>query len=170
MDSRQRVSSYEYKNVFLAIVIRQAPELGSDAFFFCSGINLSRFVPLARQSFGICSNPAFKGLQLLRADVSAFVREKGVTPRSGGEKSCGDTSPREDGWYRESMVLEKVSKGFLQELLRFSVTSLLQRVLPVWRPGLKLPAFSPIPGSSKRILKRLVGRRDKIDRLAISRI
>ncbi len=156
MDDRQRVFSYEYKNAFLAIVIRQAPELGSDAFLFCSGINLSRFGPLSRQGFGICSNPAFKGLQLLRADVSAFVREKGVTPRSGGEKSCGDISPREDGWYRESLVLENVSKGFLRELLRFSVTSLLQRVLPVCRPGLKLPAFFPDPGKLQAYLEALI--------------
>jgi len=54
------------------------------------------------------------------------------------------------------MVLENVSKGFLRELLRFSVTSLLQRELPVCEPGLELPAFFPDPRKLQAYLEALV--------------
>lgn len=54
------------------------------------------------------------------------------------------------------MVLENVSKGFLRELLRFSVTSLLQRVLPVCGPGLKLPAFFPGPRKLQKYIESVI--------------
>jgi len=73
MNKRESVPSHEYKNDFLSIIFRPVPEGLQGSFLCCLSINIARFASLTRSSFGICSNPAFKGLQLLRADVSAFA-------------------------------------------------------------------------------------------------
>ncbi len=155
MNRYKAVSPYEYKNDFLSIIIRPVPGGSPGAFLCCFSINISRFTTLSRGSFGICSNPAFKGLQLLRADVSAFAREKGVTPRSAGEKDCEDISPRGHGWYHENLLIEKATENVLQELLRFSVMSLVRKVLLVCKPDLKLPDEFPDPGALQKYLESL---------------
>lgn len=145
---RQPVRSYEYKNDFLYIIIREAPEHGPKSFLFCSGVNLTRFSPLVRKSFGICSNPAFKGLQLLRADVAKYTNEKGrgAVPRGFNiERPCAAVSPHGEGWYHESLLIENVSTGFPQKLLKFSVTNLLRLILSVCFPGTVLPGYFTDP-------------------------
>ncbi len=155
MNRHKTVSPYEYKNDFLAIVIRPVPGGSSGAFLCCFSINISRFTTLSRGSFGICSNPAFKGLQLLRADVSAFAREKGVMPKSADEKACADISPRGHGWYHENLLIENASGPFLRELLQFSVMSLVRKVLLVCKPDLKLPDEFPDPGALQKYIESL---------------
>ena len=95
---KQTIRSYEYKNNFLYIILRQVPEEGPQAYVYCSGINISRFDPICWGKFGICSNPAFKGLQLLRADVAARSLKLGVKPKNADHIPCIPISPRGDGW------------------------------------------------------------------------
>jgi hypothetical protein len=155
MNEHEAVSPHEYRNDFLSIMIRPASGGPAGAFLCCFSINISRFTALSRGSYGICSNPAFKGLQLLRADVSAFAREKGVTPRSAGEKACADISPHGHGWYHENLLIENASGPFLRELLRVSVMSLVRKVLLVCKPDLKLPDEFPDPGALQKYIESL---------------
>ncbi len=155
MNTGQTVKSFEYTNDFLYIIIRQSPEHGPKTFLFCSGVNLTRFRPLSDGNFGICSNPAFKGLQLLRADVSAFSNERGVRPKGVSENPCAVVTPRGNGWYRESLMLRDVRDGFPQVLLRFSVATLVKRVLAVCAPGEKPPDFFPHPRKLQAYLESL---------------
>ncbi len=156
MNTGRTVKSFEYTNDFLYIIIRQAPEHGPRTFLFCSGVNLTSFAPLSKSNFGICSNPAFKGLQLLRAAVSAFSNKKGIRPTSVVENSCAAITPRGDGWYRESLMLENVGDHMPQELVRFSVVTLVEKVLSVCVPGMKVPGFSPDPGKLQAYLESLI--------------
>ena len=66
------IRSFEYKNAFLYVVIREEPGLGPDSYIYCCGINLSRFCRLSWKKAGICSNPAVRGIQLLRTHVFRF--------------------------------------------------------------------------------------------------
>jgi hypothetical protein len=145
MKKAQKVSSYEYKNDYLYIVIRQAPELGPQTYLFCCGINTTRFDPICWGKAGICSNPAFKGLQQMRADVSGFALKKNflTTPYEGND--CGPMTPRGDGWYRESMLVTKASPANIREALEFSVMDLVKTVLYVCAPEAKMPAKMPNP-------------------------
>ena len=93
--SLTRVASYEYKNDYLYIIIRQAPEYGPKAHLLCCGIDIRRFDPLCRGTHGICSNPAFKGLQLLRADIAAIALRKGASSRPVHYGDCMLVSPGE---------------------------------------------------------------------------
>lgn len=132
----------QYRTDFLTIVI--APAQQADAYLFCSGINMAKFTDLCRGTHGIGSNPAFKGLQLLRAEVTAFCRSRGATPVAG-EAPCSPWSPQGHGWYHESLIVQNVPAGLPDELLRFSVMTLLRLVLSVCRPQANLPEAMPSP-------------------------
>ena len=99
------ISSLEYQNDFFSIVIREAPEQGPRSYIYCSGINISRFDPLCWGKAGICSNPAFKGLQLLRADVSSFAIKRGIVTKNAELPPCDSIAARGDGWYKENALL-----------------------------------------------------------------
>ncbi len=154
--NHETIRSFEYKNDYFYIIIRQVPEQGPKAYAYCCGINIARFDPLCWGKAGICSNPAFKGLQLLRADVSAYSREIGVRTKNAGHLSCGLLTPPGDGWYRESVLLidEAVPKA-VRNILEFSVMDLVKTVLTVCAPDARLPAKLPNPPALQKWLESL---------------
>src|SRR5512142_2590054 len=95
------IRSFEYKNAFLYVVIRQEPGLGSDSYLYCCGINTSRFCRLAWRKGGICSNPAVRGIQLLRAHVSAFAAERGMAVTNAEDVHELPVTPQSHGWYHQ---------------------------------------------------------------------
>jgi len=149
----QTLLSYEYKNDFLYIVIRQAPEQGSDAWLYCCGINTTRFDPLCWGKAGICSNPAFKGLQQMRADVSGFALQTDFSTRSAEGFDCSPITPRGDGWYRENMLIIGASPKNIQATLEFSVTDLVKIVMYVCAPEAKMPDRLPNPPALQKWLE-----------------
>ena len=150
-----RVASYEYKNAYLYIIIRQAPEYGPKAHLLCCGIDIRKFDPLCRGSHGICSNPAFKGLQLLRADIAAIALRKGASSRPVHYGDCMLVSPRGEGWYRECLLLDNVTPKIAREVLEFGVKDLLTKVMTVCAPGVKVPKKLPNPPALQTYLQSL---------------
>jgi len=150
----QRIASYEYKNDYFYIVIRQAPENGPKAYVLCCGINMPRFDPICWGKAGICSNPAFKGLQQLRADVSAYALHAGKTTRSLEKFPCDAiTPPVGTGWYRETpLLIEPASGADIGKFLEFSVRDLVKTVLTVCAPDSKVPAKLPTPRAMQKFL------------------
>lgn len=157
MAATNRVASYEHKNGYFYIILRQAPELGPQAYVFCCGINMPRFDPICWGKAGICSNPAFKGLQQLRADVSAYVHRIGRRSRTAEQFPCGSiTPPAGDGWYRETpLLIEQASPGEIKKLLAFSVLDLVKTVLTVCAPDARVPAKLPTPPALQKFLDSL---------------
>jgi hypothetical protein len=155
LKTKPAVRSHEYKNDFLYIVIRQTPEQGPRTWLYCCGINTSRFDPLCWGKAGICSNPAFKGLQLLRADVVAFALKKDLKPSPADGGGCGPITPRNDGWYRENLVIGGASPKDAAEILKFSVTDLLKTVLIVCAPEAVIPKELPTPRKLQTWLEAL---------------
>lgn len=150
MNIQQRELPLIYKNDFISVVIEPGPD-GSSC-LCCFSINIARFDRLSKGTYGIGSNPAFKGLQLLRADASAFALEKGARPRSTPEGACARNIPRGHGWYHESLIIEQTSEAIRAELLRFSVSTLVKRVLTVCRPDAPLPQEYPDPAALQDFL------------------
>jgi len=153
--SLTRVASYEYKNDYLYIIIRQAPEYGPKAHLLCCGIDIRRFDPLCRGTHGICSNPAFKGLQLLRADIAAIALRKGASSRPVHYGDCMLVSPRGEGWYRECLLLDDITPKIAREVLEFGVKDLLTKVMTVCAPGVKVPKKLPTPPALQTYLQSL---------------
>jgi len=152
MNTPQAVRSHEYKNDYLYVVIRQTPELGSQTYLYCCGINTTRFDPICWGKAGICSNPAFKGLQQMRSDVSGFALKNNFQTMPYEGNDCGSISPPGDGWYRENMIIMKASPRNVQDALEFSVIDLVKTVLYVCAPEAKMPANLPDPPSLQKWL------------------
>lgn len=156
MERPGRVSSCEYKNDYLYLIIRQAPEHGPRTYLLCCGIDIMRFDPLCRGTHGICSNPAFKGLQLMRADISAIALKKGAASRKTGYDACMLMAPRGEGWYRDTMLLDNVTPKMAREILEFGVMDLVKKVLTVCAPGAPLPKKLPTPPALQKYIESLV--------------
>lgn len=153
--SMMRVATYEYKNDYLYIIIRQSPEHGPKTHLLCCGIDIRKFDPLCRGTHGICSNPAFKGLQLLRADLSAIALKNGASSRPLHYGDCMLVSPRGEGWYRESLLLDNVTPKIAREILEYGVKDLLTKVLTVCSPGTAVPKKLPTPPELQAFIQSL---------------
>jgi len=152
MNDHNRVRSYEYKNEYLFIVIREAPEHGQQTYHYCCGINTTRFDPICWGKAGICSNPAFKGLQLLMADVSATAIKRNLETKIVSGLDCTPITPKGDGWYRDTMLITKASPKDIQKILEFSVFDLVKTVMVVCAPDARVPVKLPNPQALQKWL------------------
>ena len=116
------IRSFEYKNAFLYVVVREEPGLGPDSYLYCCGINLSRFCRLSWRKGGICSNPAVRGIQLLRTHVSAFAAEQGMIAAKTKDFDAASLAPHGHGWYHQDPLWLKQATP--ERILR---TSQIQR-------------------------------------------
>ncbi len=148
------VASWEYKNDFFTISIRESEQRPGN-YIFSSGLSLPRFNPIIWGRTGICSNAAFKGLQQLRADVSHFALQRGIVTKNA-ENPSESKDQYEHGWYQESaLLIEETSPEVVQEILEFSARDLVQTVLTASRPDAKLPTEALAPEAMQRFLESL---------------
>jgi hypothetical protein len=149
------IRSFEYKNAFLYVVIREeGPD--PDSCLYCCGINLSRFCRLSWRKAGICSNPAVRGIQLLRAHVSAFAAKQGMIVKKAKDIDAAPITPHGEGWYHERPLrLKKTSPERIRELLKFSVMDLVKTVLVVCVPDAQIPTAFPNSAEMQKYLESL---------------
>ncbi len=132
-------AAWEYKNDFFAIKISEIKHR-SGTYNYSIGLNLPRFNPIIWGRTGICSNAAFKGLQQLRADVSRYAHEKGVSTTDAGIP-CTSICSHVDGWYQESdLTMEDASPDTVRDILAFSAQNLVQTILTAAHHDVKVPA------------------------------
>ena len=150
------IRSFEYKNAFLYIVIRQEPGPDTDSYLYCCGINLSRFCRLSWRKGGICSNPAVRGIQLLRTHVSAFAAEQGMIVTKARNIDGTSITPHGEGWYHERPLrLKHAAAGRIRNLLEFSVMDLVKTVLAVCVPDVRIPTAFPDSVAMQKYLESL---------------
>jgi len=150
------IRSFEYKNAFLYVVIREEPRLGPDSYIYCCGINLSRFCRLSWRKGGICSNPTVRGIQLLRTHVSAFAAKQGMRVTKTIDIDTAPITPHGEGWYHENPLrLEKTTPGKIWKLLEFSVMDLVRTVLVVCVPDVRIPSAFPDAAAMQKYLESL---------------
>ncbi len=148
------VASWEYKNDFFTIAIRESNQRPG-SYIFSSGISLPRFNPIIWGRTGICSNAAFKALQQLQADVSYFALQRGIVTKNT-ESSDESTDKHEHGWYQESsLLIEGASTKAVQEILEFSARDLVHTILTASRPDARVPAETLDPEAMQRYLESL---------------
>jgi len=133
------VASWEYKNDFFSIAIRESADRPG-SYIFNSGLSLPRFNPIIWGRTGICSNAAFKGLQQLRADVSYFALQRGIVTKNADIPS-DPAGGHGTGWYQESaLLIEDASPEAAQEILAFSARDLVQTIMTACQSDVKVPA------------------------------
>ena len=134
-------SSLEYKNAFLYVFIREEPGAAPGSCIFSCGINTRWFCRLAWKKGGICSNPAVRGIQLLRTHVSAFAAKHGMIADNAEDIDVFAVKGPGDGWWNEHPLrLEGATPEKIRELLEFSIMDLVKTVLVVCVPDVKVPA------------------------------
>jgi hypothetical protein len=134
------IRSFEYKNAFLYIVIREEPGSRPGSYLFYCGINTRWFCRLAWKKAGICSNPAVRGIQLLRTHVSRFAAGHGMIAEKAEGANLFAAAPKGDGWWNEDPLrIEGAAADKILELLEFSVMDLVKTVLAVCVPDAQLP-------------------------------
>jgi hypothetical protein len=150
------IRSFEYKNAFLYVVIREEPRLGPGSYLYCCGINLSRFCRLSWRKAGICSNPAVRGIQLLRTHVSAFAAEQGMIATKTKDIDAAPITPHGEGWYHERPLrIKQAAPEKILKLLEFSVMDLVRTVLVVCVPDARIPAAFPNSAAMQKYLESL---------------
>lgn len=147
-------ATWEYRNDYFSLAIREVRDRPG-SYLFCSGISIPRFDPICWGKAGICSNPAFKGLQLLRANVSLFALQRGLATRNT-DSHCEPEGGHATGWYQENaLLIEGASSGDIQAIFEFSSRDLVRTVLSACSPDVELPAGSLDPDAMQRFLESL---------------
>ena len=150
------VNSFEYRNAFLYVVIQEEPGQDPGSYLYCCGINLHLFCRLAWRKAGICSNPAVRGIQLLRTHVAAFAAEHGMIIEKAKEFDASALIPHNHGWYHQDpMRLKQASSEKMKSLLEFSVMDLVKTVLVVCVPDARVPAALPAAAELQKYLESL---------------
>ena len=134
-----KAAAWEYRNDFFAIKITELT-YRSGTYNYSIGLNLPKFNPIIWGRTGICSNAAFKGLQQLRADVSHYAHEKGISTLDAGIP-CTNICSHVDGWYQESdLIIENASSEAIRDILAFSAQNLVQTILTAAHYDVKVAA------------------------------
>lgn len=130
---------YKYINEFLYFVI--TPDKGSDNnnLVCCSGVNLSRFLPLTKGRHGLGSNPALRGLQLVKRDLRALALERGAIPKTIRRNDCTGIAPTMDNWFTEILLIENAPESFPDEIINFCVSDLLKKIFSACLIELQIP-------------------------------
>lgn len=139
------MQSREYINDFLFFVVRPGKRDGKEVLIYCSGVNISRFFPIAKGRHGIASSPVMRGLQLVNLDVRKLALSKGAAPVTIRGNECADITPTMDTWYTELLAIENAPESFADEIISYCVFSLLEKIFKASARPLKLPGEFPTP-------------------------
>lgn len=131
--------TYAYINDFLFFVVRPDENRVKEALLCCSGVNIELFSPLTKGRHGLSSNPAIRGLQIIKHGISALALSKGATPKTIRGNDCAGIAPTKDTWYTELLLIENAPESFPDEIIKYGVISLLESVFKACRLELHLP-------------------------------
>ncbi len=140
------MTGHSYINDFLYFVVRYDETRGKGALICCSGVNLERFAPLTKGRHGLGPSPAMRGLQIVRLGAIALAISKGATPKTLRGDDCAGIAPTKDSWYTELLLIENAPETFSDEIIRYSVTRLIDSIFKACRLELHLPDKLPRAG------------------------
>lgn len=151
--------TYEYITDCMYFVIRPYEIGGPRTYLLCSGVNVSRFLPITRKRHGLASNPSLRGLELVNLDVRTLALSRGAVPKAYRGNDCAGITPTQEIWYSEGLLLEDASPSFVEEITPFCVISLLRKITR--GSGLtevEMPAALPTPEELSSFVDSLVSR------------
>lgn len=133
--------SYEYINDFLYFVIKpDGKGRGNNAFFYCSGVNISRFLPITKGRHRLGQNPAEKGLQSVNLGVRSLALSHRATPRTIRGNDCAGIAPaKNDLWYSDLLLIENAPESLPDEIINYAVVNLLKKIFLACMMEEKMP-------------------------------
>ena len=147
---------HEYINDYLYFVVRPAPDRGIIAWVYCSGVNVSRFFALTRGRHGLSSNPAIRGLQLLKHNVSRLAISQGARPRLMRGKDCSGIAPTQETWYSEILLIEDVPASLPADIIDLCSIDLLEKIILSCCPEMKHPGSPLAPVELQNFIATLL--------------
>lgn len=158
----------EYRNKFLYFIIR--PELSysfseeDKNFIYCSGVNLTRFLPLTKGRHRLGQNPAEKGLQSVNNEVKSLFLKIGAAVRTSGSNLCSDIKKLpQDVWYSESFFVSlplNVSTNSLEldlrDILSYAVLNLFKKIFLAMMIDEQVPEVLPSSSELENYINRVL--------------
>ncbi len=106
---------------------------------YCSGVNISRFLPITKGRHKAMSNPAIRGLQIVNLEVRSMAIEAGATSRTLRSSPCKGISPDDQIWYTEAVLIKSPPDGFGSRIIEYGVVNLLKKIDKAIMLGADMP-------------------------------
>lgn len=152
---------FEYKNQFLYFVIR--PELSDTVdnnFIYCSGVNITRFLPLTKGRHRLGQNPVEKGLQSVNNEVRSLFVKKGAVLKMAKGNPCSDIrKPTEEIWYTESFFINCPTETIISEIedvIAYAVLNLFKKIFLAMMLDEKVPELLPSPDGLEDYINKIL--------------
>ncbi len=120
--------SHEYINEFMYFVLRPDESRGRNALLYCSGVDLSRLLPITKGRHRASANPAMRGLQLVNLGVRSLALSCGATPRAIRGDDCAGIVPPKNGWYKDLLLIENAPESLPEDIINYCVINLLRKI------------------------------------------
>jgi hypothetical protein len=104
----------EYKNDFLFFIFQ---EIEDGSYIYCSGVNVTRFLPITRGRHRPMSNPAIRGLQLVNLDVRSMALSAGAKPSRLVAERCTWDDIAGGHWFTEALRIDNASEALAGEII-----------------------------------------------------
>lgn len=129
LKSGMQKDAYSYVNDFLYFVLKPDETRGPGSLIYCSGVNITRFLPITRGRHGLGSNQAFRGLQLVRHGVRELALSRGAATKTIKGSDCAGIAPTPDMWYTEILLIENAPDSFAEEVINYCVVNLMKKII-----------------------------------------
>jgi hypothetical protein len=106
---------------------------------YCSGVNISRFLPITKGRHKAMSNPAIRGLQIVNLEIRSMAIESGAVPKTLLLPACKGIVPDDQIWYTESVLIKSPPDGFGSRIIEYGVVNLLKKIDKAIMLGADMP-------------------------------
>lgn len=135
---------HEYKNDYFYVVVRPEKKEGKDVLIYCSGINVTRFIPMLQGRLGLGNSPVISGLQLVKYDLCTLAHAKGAIPKEHYcNIACAGNVPTRELWYTEPLLIENPGSLTPEEIVDFAVRGIVKKINAASLSDNKLPDDLP---------------------------
>ncbi len=142
-----------YKNNYFYFIIRL---IDDKICLYCSGVNISRFLPLTIGRHRLGQNPVEKGLQSVNYGVRSLLISKDAVIKSIQGNLCSDVINKgDDLWYTESFKIEDCALEVVSDVISYAVLNLLKKIFTALMLEEKVPERLPDPFEMEGYLKDL---------------
>lgn len=152
-DEKKKVRQEAYKNNYHYFIIRP---IDDKICLYCSGVNISKFLPLTAGRHRLGQNPVEKGLQSVNYGVRSLLISKGATIKSSKGNLCADVINKGDEmWYTESFRIEGCFLELVSDVISYAVLSLLKKIFTALMLDEKIPERLLEPFEMENYLENL---------------
>ena len=152
---------FRYSNKFMYFILNR-DESDERSWLYCSGVSMSRFLPVTRGRHGLASNPAMRGLQIVDLQLRKELIDHGARTEAVKGNPCDAVVPKEGDWYRQLLLIRDTDGQIVKELLGRCPLGLVNSVFKACRiSDVELPETVPPASELESLLAEVCERYSK---------